>query len=232
MTNSLPHDLFDPQRHHSFPLVSFSVPAHLYLFLYYLFCHSVEEFPGVVTADNYLSLDQMAKNVARMVASAETHLGPVSDWTEDFKRWEPPFCVLLMLLAKPMVVNLQRDLDVRCTGVSYRQRQSNRPLAVPVSSNFRLIEKSRNYEGSAKFVTHFNGRATAAETYKRKLPEGMAVDVSYMEWIKSQPWPPLVSVSTCTYFGPSALYSVGCRFPERSIIDESQCRVDLFVSGW
>lgn len=41
----------------------------------------------MVTPENYVRLDQMAKDVARMVESAERHLGgPVSDWSDDFKK--------------------------------------------------------------------------------------------------------------------------------------------------
>lgn len=93
------------------------------------------------------------------------------------------------------------------------------------SSNFRLVAKCRNYEGSAKFVTHFNGRANAAETYKRKLPEGMAANGDYMEWIKSQPWSPLVTVSTCRLTAcraePLPLYlCIRLSFFERATNDE------------
>lgn len=45
------------------------------------------EFQGVMTDDNFLTLDEMAKDVARMVEGAETHLGPVLDWTDAFKWW-------------------------------------------------------------------------------------------------------------------------------------------------
>lgn len=38
-----------------------------------------------MSADDYLTLDEMAKDVARMVDSAETHLGPVSEWSDSFK---------------------------------------------------------------------------------------------------------------------------------------------------
>eukprot|EP00752_Nemacystus_decipiens_P011591 g10293.t1 len=104
---------------------------------------SIGEFPGVVSADNYLTLDQTAKDVARMIVTAENHFGPVSRWSDDFKRF---------------------------------------------------IYKARNYEGCAKFVTHFNGRISAAENYKSGLPAGMAADETYVQWIKSQPWSPLVKL--------------------------------------
>ncbi len=62
------------------------------------------------------------------------------------------------------------------------------------NANLRLLGKARNYEGSSKFVTHFNSKATAAEAYERGLPSGMAADKTYTSWMKSQPWPPLVKV--------------------------------------
>lgn len=43
------------------------------------------EFSGVMTEENFGALDKMAKDVAHMVDSAETNLGPVSGWTDGFK---------------------------------------------------------------------------------------------------------------------------------------------------
>lgn len=40
----------------------------------------------MVTTENYATLDQTAKDVARMVEGAETHFGPVSEWSDDFKK--------------------------------------------------------------------------------------------------------------------------------------------------
>lgn len=59
----------------------------------------------------------------------------------------------------------------------------------------RVVAKARNYEGSAKFRTHFNGREKAAVDYKNDLPEGMVADPEYEAWLKTTPWPPLTAVS-------------------------------------
>lgn len=84
------------------------------------------------------------------------------------------------------------------------RRWADHPRCCLYSSHGRFVAKVRNYEGSAKFVTHFNSRVTAAEAYKHALPDGMAPDASYIGWIKSQPWPSLLTVSAYVRGGGTA----------------------------
>lgn len=60
----------------------------------------------------------------------------------------------------------------------------------------RLANKKRNYEESSKYKIHLNGRAKAVEDYKKKLPIGMAPVPQYVDFLRTQPYPPFLAVSS------------------------------------